>query len=191
MTKTEITKQLNGNEDLGDRIGAGYSAQANALTSFMSVTWVLGAGTKDDTRVCKIDFDPSFTDANIATVTASLDSVTRATIKEVKKTVGLNNDKDIPALVEEDKYIALASYELIYPDGRVGRDYIRIPYCADESRYVALKTFLETPLMAGTPAVVDSGTGAITTPAVKGKINFKGNPVSYKLLSVQKVKDKS
>lgn len=190
MAKTEITKQLNGDQDIGNRVGAEYSAQANALTSFMSVTWVLGAGTKDDTRVCKIDFDPSVTDAQIATVTTSLDSATRATIKEVKKTIGLNNDKDIPALVEEDKYIALASYELVYPDGRVGRDYIRIPYCSDETRYVALKTFLESELMAGTPAVVD-GNGAITTPAVKGKINFKGNPDSYKLLSVQKVKDRS
>lgn len=185
MTYTFPTKTELGDNDSGNKVASGFTPNSLAITSHTVITAVIDAGTDNDTRVCRLELKPGATDAEIASIAQMIDTATYGNIREVKKTISVNATKDKPAIVEADKYVLLATYDVFFVDGRSTRAYIRIPYGNDAS-LGAVKTFLESPAIAGTPA----GPGG-TPAAVPGMWNFNPAQTSYKLLTIVKVKDKS
>lgn len=185
MANTKMSKTETGDADSGNRTGAEYVGLAAALTAYKSITMVLAAGPEVDTRVCKIDIRPDADTAAINGLVQAVDAVTGANIREVKQTIGVNSMLDKPALSQNDKQIALVTYDTLFGDGRKGKDYLRIPYSPDVTTYAALEQYLNSAAIAGVPNATKNG---FTTPGI---FAFKGSPVYYELNNISKVRDKN
>lgn len=182
---SRLSKVENGSSDPNDAIAAEFVNNPAALTSYKSVTYVLAAGTTDQTRVCKVDFAPDKDNAFVMSFAQAIDGISLGNLREVKQTIGVNSMKDKPNLTDIDKYIALITFKTLFGDGREGRDYIRVPYSGDESKYAAIEAFFKSAPVAGVP---NATRNAFTT---DGALSFKGSPVYYEFMTITKAKDRS
>lgn len=140
MSDTLITKNGSGDNNLGNRVGAQHIP---STATHKEVTFVLKAGTKDDTKVSYIKFKSTATDPEIMAWAVAFDNVSGANLSQVKKTLSLNSNKDIPALSEVDKNQVLVAFEVTYNDDTTDRKYIAIPYALSTADFPVLRTFIE------------------------------------------------
>lgn len=141
MSNTLITKNGSGDDNLGNRVGAQHIPSS---ATHKEVTFVLKAGTKDDTKVSYMKFKATATDPEIMAWAVAFDNMSGANLSQVKKTLSLNANKDVPALSEVDKNQVLISFEVTYTDDTTDRKYIAIPYALSTADFTVLRTFIDS-----------------------------------------------
>lgn len=169
MSKTEVLKTPTGDTDIGNRTSAEHSPNT-ATSVYIECSATIKAGTKDDTKVSYFKLDSTNADdTDIMAMAVAIDNMTIGNVSQVKKTLSINANRDIPAIVESDKSLWLVIFELEFGDGVIKRDYLRIPYARIDADIATFKTFID---------------GFLTD----NKIYFSQGVVKATLLDVLKVK---